>query len=297
MEFLANKRSCILKVLVPISVLSTEHRKDLKTLTVAYILRALSIFRASHLVLYKDPHASDADKRLFLKVARYLMTPPYLRKMIVPIDPDLKYVGLAPPLTLPLHTLSKRLTLPQIRWGLIIERLDDELAKAYVGVSKLCILKSSRNSGEMILVRVERDCGSYYKCSEVDPDAVTVYLGPKIVTSSSLSRAITSHCTSSLLIEFTKLGKPATNLLNNVERLEDLKRICCVFGSPYLDPSEITRRELNSDIPALSRAIQAKHVAVDAVVNQGVKSVRTTEALYVALSVLNLALLRSSRCS
>ena len=282
--------------MIPISILSTEHRKDLKTLVLAQVLRFCSIFRVSTIAFYRDDFSRKDDEALCEKVSRYLLTPPYLRKYLIPLDPDLRYVGLVPPLALPLHSVTRHNTIGSIRWGVVVSA-NDGGAKVFVGLKKPCLIEGSRKRvGEVVLLELLRDEGDRYICKELDPKTVPIYLGPEILIQRDLYTAISSLCRNSLLVEFTKLGDNASKLVELVRSL-DIDCICCVFGSPYLDASEILKRRASMDIPTLSRIIGAKHIAIDAVVEQGVRSIRSVEALGIGLAVLNLALLLASRCS
>ncbi len=289
-------RSCAITVLIPVSILATEHRKDLKTLLVSHVLRFCSIFRVSRIVVYRDPHAAREDLKLFIKVSKYLLTPPYLRRKLIPLDRDLKYVGLVPPLALPLHSVKKNEVMNTLRLG-IVEHVDRDSYLAFVGLDKPCRVESyeTKRVGDTAPLIVVRDAGEYYECKEVTLESLPLYTGPRIEESSSLFKALTSCCTNGLIIEFTRIGKNPLEL-KEVLLEKDYDKICCVFGSPYLDAHEILRQEVGIDFPSVATGIGSRHIAIDAVVNQGVRSIRSVEALAICLSILNFALLETSRC-
>ncbi len=293
---MSSKRSCSLLVFVPISIVSTEHRLDLKTLAVGHVLRMCSIFRVSDLVFYSDPHASRQDSEICRAVTEYMLTPPYLRKMVIPIKRELKYVGVLPPLSLPTHAVPRIATFGSVRKGYVY-RCSEDTCFAYVGLDKPC--RFNREEGvfekHITLLRIDGVEEEWYDCSVLKDDDVSLYLGPKVHFFDKLSKALTRMCRSGLIIEFTKHGLPIQELLRYVDHSVD--KICTVFGSPRMDVSEVLRYEMGIDMPSLATTISSKHVAIDAVVKQGVKSVRTVEAVGIALAALNTILHLKSVCT
>lgn len=87
-------------------------------------------------MIYQDKVVHPSAKvnpNLFLaRILQYMETPPYLRKALVPISSDLKFVGLLPPLDVPHHPSREDMTL--YREGVTLDKADDESTLVDVGL-------------------------------------------------------------------------------------------------------------------------------------------------------------------
>ena len=290
------RRSCSIIVFIPVSILSTEHRLDLKTLTLGQVIRFCSIFRVSDIVFYMDPHASKDDLELCKVVSDYLLTPPYIRKLAIPRRRELRFVGILPPLSIPTHAISKNESVGSVRKGYVLECHGEECL-AHVGLDKPCLFRNhfGANVGSIVLLRVESVEKDRYVCTQLEESEIDAYLGPKIHFFDRLARGVSKLCRGGLMVEFTKSGLPPQEVLDRIP--QSVAKVCAVFGSPKMDVSEILRLEEGVDVPTLALSISSKHIAVDAVVDQGVKSIRTVEALCISLAVLNTIMLLKSVCT
>lgn len=105
-------RKHTVSVALPASIVENAQSEQLKAVLVGQIARALTIYSVDEVVVYED--RSDAHQRpedeglsqslaLFVRNLQYLETPQYLRRQLVPVHKDLKWVGLLNPLDAPHH--------------------------------------------------------------------------------------------------------------------------------------------------------------------------------------------------
>ncbi len=288
------KRSCSLKVFVPLSTVSIKQSQLLKTLVIWEIARAVAITRCSHLIVYKDPETrKNEDRTLVEKVLQYLLTPPYLRKKVIPLDPQLRYVGILSPLALPIHYKKSEPVLGSVRLAVLEKRGNDVVA--LIGIDKPCRIVNTNATNikfsKMPKLHFVKVLSSEPPlCSLIDEDSVSIYTGFKYHYYGSLEDALMNECEESVIIEFSKHGKDVNELKQKLpEAISHRKSILCtIFGSPSMDASEILSKERGYDIASLANTkLHAHYLAVNAVPYQGVRSIRTHEALYLALAVLN----------
>ncbi len=297
------KRSCSLKVFVPLSTVSIKQSQLLKTILIWEIARAIAITRCSHLILYKDPESKkDEDRTLVEKVLRYLLTPPYLRKKVIPLDPQLRYVGMLSPMALPIHYKKNEPVLGSVRLAVLAKK--GNTIVALIGIDKPCKLVNANVSD----IKLNETPSLHFVkvlslnpplCSLIDEDSISVYTGFKYHYYSSLEDALMNECKESVIIEFSKHGKDVNELRQNLlEAVSHNKNIlCAIFGSPCMDASEILLKERGYGIASLANTeLHARYLAVNAVPHQGVRSIRTHEALYLALAVLNHILYELNIC-
>jgi len=101
--------SATLTVAIPSSILKQVQSKELRTHMIGRIARILAVHNVDEIVIYVDnPYELqlEQDKRhsvFFSRVLQYMETPPYLRKDLFPMSPDLKFCGMLPPLEAPHH--------------------------------------------------------------------------------------------------------------------------------------------------------------------------------------------------
>ena len=116
-----------ISVAIPDTSLSDEKGLREKTLKIGKFARTFSIFGVNKIVIYKDPTESRDKSDMFLLrlILEFLNTPQYLRKSLYPMDSDLSYVGLLPPIRAPQHknkVRPKDVKIGEIRVGVIHDR-------------------------------------------------------------------------------------------------------------------------------------------------------------------------------
>src|SRR5919197_5222442 len=90
---------------IPDSSISDEQTKRDKSIKIAQLARAFSIFRVKKIYIYHDTSSKieKQDVRLLNTILSYLDTPQYLRKKLYPLSPDLQFAGILHPIKAPHH--------------------------------------------------------------------------------------------------------------------------------------------------------------------------------------------------
>lgn len=100
-----------MEVLIP-STFGLDERDDkLKVYKYGRLARSISIFGVDQVTIYrdKDPKADEErNAELLQKHLEYAETPPYLRKELIPRDPDLENASILPALQIISHGYSDR---------------------------------------------------------------------------------------------------------------------------------------------------------------------------------------------
>lgn len=105
-------RAHTFSVALPSSIIENAQSGELKAMLVGQIARALTIFSIDEVVLYEDksdaPQSTDSEGlsrglAFFVRNLQYLETPQYLRRQLLPMHRDLRWVGLLSPLDAPHH--------------------------------------------------------------------------------------------------------------------------------------------------------------------------------------------------
>ncbi len=288
-KWLPPKRRVKLSVAFPSSVLSVEPSLYKKTLVSGFIARALAIFRVSNSYIYLDSKESINDLRILESILRYITTPPYLRKYLHKLRSELRYVGILPPLALPSHYLGEEpLTNGMIREGIVF--IKSGRPYVYVGSEQLFRLKAGRLRKDLRnlqrvtvrLVSIKRKIAEL-----VSDEEIPCYWGFTIEIFNSLKELIQTKVSRDVFAILTsKRGVAIHECISKLSRRKGgCSEVLMIFGSPKLDADEIAYRE-GFDL----------HDYVECIINtapyQGVRTIRTYEALYISLALLNNELLR-----
>ena len=258
-----------------------------KTIKVGFMARALAIFKVEQLVIYRDETESIDERDLLGKLFNYLACPQYLRKKIFPLDPDLRYVGLLPPLNTPNHPIEKSVKdLPEVcyREGLVVGMVGKRYL-ADVGLEASLAFQSSRKlkRGNRVILRIIKRDEEVVEVKEVERDEVPHYFGFTVdVIDFNLKELISSFKRDALVIATSKYGKEVHKELRSLlELMRRHEKMLLIFGSPFRGLYEIAKKEgFNLD--------DEVHMTLNFVPGQGTKTVRVEEALYSTLAIVNL---------
>ena len=114
-------------ILIPSSLTMESRDRRESTLKVGQIARAAAVFRMNRIVIYRDPEFNDS--RFITMVLRYMDTPQYLRRMLIPRREELRHVGMLPPLRTPHHPInskSESLKIGEFRVGAVVESVGSD---------------------------------------------------------------------------------------------------------------------------------------------------------------------------
>lgn len=272
-------------VLLPATLLRDVPHLREKTIRASMIARALSMFRVDHIIIYKD--VNDAkwkdDARLLKLLLEYFKTPPYLKRLLFKKHSNLRYVGVAPPLKAPSHPEHQLDFSSNFRLALVIKKGDRVFAEA--GLPKPIEIKNGGKikNGELVILKVARsEHGNIYG-EIVDPLSIQHYWIYDVSIASDLVLLIKNlHTQNSLIISTSRYGDDIRKIIEELqESLNRSQNIALIFGSPKEGLKEIFKRfglEVTRD----------SDYVVNFIPFQGVKTVRTEEALISVLSIINI---------
>jgi len=250
------------------------------TLKVGLIARAAAVFRMNRIVIYRDPEFNDT--RFITMVLRYMDTPQYLRRMLIPRREELRHVGVLPPLRTPHHPInskSESLKIGEFRVGAVVESVgSDGGVWVEIGIDRPIPLRTvGRYSvGQRLSVRIFSH--NPLAAEPVDQKDIPHYWGFETEVVDSLEGYLASKDVASVLLTSIK-GKAITpEILQQMGQLGQKRDLVVVFGSPargvdaFLSCETIGRYDMINTIP-----------------HQGTETVRLEEAVFATLALLNLA--------
>ncbi|MEJ2241152.1 MAG: RNA methyltransferase [Candidatus Bathyarchaeota archaeon] len=279
------KREQKLAIAIPISIISDIPHLREKTLKIGLIGRAAAIFRVNEIVIFPDIPGSvqKRDRKLMISILSYMETPQYLRKHLFKIKPELRFAGILPPLRTPHHPLARRikdLKIGEYREGVIIS-ITNSGSIVDIGVERPGLIYGQTIPiNSRVTIKVTK-LGRHLGVSLANSDEIDSYWGYKVISSKASFGKIVKSRTYDFVIATSKNAPPFTNVIGNiVERWQKSKRILLAFGAPSRGLQEILAQE----------KLNLNNI-VDYVINtipyQGTETVRTEEALYASLALLN----------
>jgi len=280
------KRPQRVYVAIPASIVSdTPHLRE-KTFKIGLIGRALAIFRIDEVIIYPDAPQIDqsGDINLIVKILSYMETPQYLRRRLFGIMPELRYVGILPPLRTPHHPIESRmrdLKVGEFREGVVIsENRNGVLVD--VGVEKpIPILGVRIPVGKRVTVKIV-SVGDELKAVLASRDEIPIYWGYNVKISKAPLGKMIREGSFDLIIATSRRGEQLMKVKDLIlERWRKSRTVLIAFGSPTQGLQEIVRQE-GMELNELADFI------VNTVPKQATGTVRTEEALYATLAILNI---------
>ncbi len=273
-----------LTVAIPASVVSdTPHLRE-KTSKIGLIGRAAAIFRVNEIVVYADNAKANqrADVDLIATLLEYMETPQYLRKRLFKIEPQLQYAGILPPLRTPHHPLNRkaeRLKVGEYREGVVVSETKEGLL-VDIGVERAALLREKQFAvGKRVTVQIVK-AGGQVEVQAVSGE-VPSYWGYAVTAERHSLKRLMENRKFDLTIGTSVKGSKWTDVAGEVaEKWNKTKNVLVAFGAPARGLYEIARDE----------GWQLDEM-VDFVVNtiprQGTETVRTEEAVFASLSIMN----------
>jgi predicted SPOUT superfamily RNA methylase MTH1 len=200
------------------------------------------------------------------------------------MDPDLQYVGLLPPLRTPHHPIIKRkkkLHLGEYREGVILLKKKDKTL-VDIGIEKpVTISGSTLSPNTRVTVKIIR-LGKKLKIKLVDPIDIKIWWGYKIEVAEGSFLKILNQKKFDLSIATSRLGDPFVMVKDEIIKCWNQSlSVLVAFGSSKKGLFDIIKNE-GKDLRKI----------VDFVVNmiphQAVETVRTEEAIFTSLGIMNL---------
>jgi len=278
------RRSWKLTVAVPSSLVADVPHLREKTSRLGFLGRALGIFRVDELLVYADVSGAEASGqgRFIKSVLTYMETPQHLRKHLVRIDPDLRFVGILPPLRTPNHPVSgneKDLKTDEIREGVVIDS-DAGTSHVDIGVGHLAEVPMKLARGSRCSVRI-RATAPKIVAESVEENRIDIYWGFRVTLKNLPLGRLIQESKPDLVIATSRLGEDVETMFDQLRTaIMGAPRVLLAFGSPKRGLHEILNQE----------ALKLDSVArftVNFVPHQGTQTVRTEEAVHSALTLLN----------
>jgi predicted SPOUT superfamily RNA methylase MTH1 len=272
-------------IAIPASLVSDIPHIREKTFRIGLIGRAASIFRVDQVIIYPDmPKANQKeDIKLVQAVLSYMETPQYLRRRLFRIVPELQYAGTLPPLRTPHHpTANKTSNLKQgeFREGVVISA-SNEGALIDVGVEQPALLRGTKlKANTRITVRISA-VNNRPEVTLVDSKDIETYWGYKVTVSNAPFGQFLMARQFDLVIATSRKGRQITEVMNGLaDRFGTSRNILMAFGAPSQGLHEIAAREQ-------MKLDDVADFVVNTIPNQATETVRTEEAIFTSLSIMN----------
>ena len=278
------KRRWKLTVAVPSSLVADVPHLREKTSRLGFLGRALGIFRVDEILIYADLPAAEATHqgRFISSVLNYMETPQHLRKHLIRMNPDLRFVGILPPLRTPNHPLSGKLAdlkTGEIREGVVVDT-ESQSSQVDIGVGSLAEISSRIRRGARVSVRIQRIAPKIV-AELVEDSRIDIYWGFRVTLQNLPLGRLIQERKPDVVIATSRLGDRVDTMLDQLRAgVAGASEVLLAFGSPRRGLHEIIEEE-GMKLDTVARFI------VNVVPNQGTQTIRTEEAVHSALSVLN----------
>ena len=258
--------------------LDIPHPRE-KTARIGQIGRALAIFRVEHVLIYMDQDTAPARKeaQLVEKILKFQETPPYLRRELFPVDPDLAYTGILPPLRTANHPDKKQPETGSIRDAIVVTT--GESSKVNAGFPEPVTVNTRLKPKTIVTIRLNR-VRPGLEGEIVDPASLAIYWGIQVTREQRTLGQILKRSEHDLTISTSREGTDIREVTHPLqEKWRNSKNPIILFGSPAEGIPEILART-NYTLPSNSFNINTIPV-------QGTETVRTEEAVLGTLALLN----------
>ena len=257
-----------------------------KTSKIGMVGRAAAIFGVEEIVVFPDTPKRNQHREidLIVTILSYMETPQYLRKRLFKIKPELRYAGVLPPLRTPHHPLQNRmkdLVDGEYREGAVVSQVR-EGALVDVGVERHALIRGKKiPTNTRVTVRIKKT-EKLLEAEVVSRSEVAEYWGYRVTRSSLTFGKLLKRHGFDLVIATSKYGNLFLDASKElINRWKTSHKILVAFGAPTQGLYEIARQEnLNLDDIA--------DYVVNTIPYQKTETVRTEEALFVTLGILNL---------
>ena len=275
-----------LAVAIPVSIVSDIPHLREKTLKIGLVGRAAAIFRVNEIVVFPDNLGSNQkrDRNLIVTLLSYLETPQYLRKRLFKIKPELRYAGILPPLRTPHHPLEKRarkLKTGEYREGAVVS-VTESGSLVDIGVERPVLIPDQKLPvNRRVTIKITK-AGKHPSVALANREEIEAYWGYTVTPSKVSFGQLAKSYSYDLVIATSKMGTPLTQVADELaERWKKAGKIVVAFGAPTQGLQEIVAQEKVS-------LDKVADFTVNTIPDQGTETVRTEEALYATLALLNI---------
>lgn len=278
--------NCELAVAIPASLVSDVPHLREKTSKIGLVGRAAAIFCVDEIIIFLDlPEVDQSrDSDLVATILSYMETPQYLRKRLFKIKPELRYAGILPPLRTPHHPLSGRtkdLTVGEYREGVAVS-LTKGASLVDIGVERPVLVPHTQLPlNTRVTVRIAKP-GKHPKAILTSHGDIKKYWGYRVTVSGVPFGRMLKKRAFDLVVATSRQGTPFAEVMKDLrKRWRKSRKILVAFGAPTEGLYQILEREhLKLD--------KVADYTINTISNQGTETVRTEEAIYASLALLNL---------
>jgi hypothetical protein len=279
------RRTREVSIVIPASFVSdTPHLRE-KTFRIGLVGRAAAIFRTDEIIVYPDmPNVDQTrDANLLALVLSYMETPQYLRKKLFKIRSELRYAGVLPPLRTPHHPLInrlKRLNIGEYREGVVVSS-STKGSFIDVGVEQPAfILRKRLPPNTRVTVKITQ-LKKQFLATLARREEIGTYWGYKVTISKVPFGQLVKKRNFNLVVATSRKGKPIIEVMDKLrEKWKVSKKVLVAFGAPTQGLYEILAHER-------LKLEEVAHFVLNTIPGQGTETVRTEEALYATLAILN----------
>ncbi len=270
---------CERAILIPSSLTMESRDTRVNTLKVGQIARAAAVFRVSRIVIYRDQEYNDS--RFISMILRYMETPQYLRKLLIPRREELRHVGMLPPLRTshhPINSKSESLKIGEFRVGAVVESVgSDGGVWVEIGINRPIPLRTGEKYpvGQRLNVRIFSQ--EPLAAEPVDQKDIPRYWGYETEVVDSLESYLESMRDTRIVLA-SRSGRAITpQILQELVQSGNKRDLAVAFGSPA--------RGLDA---FLSKESMKRYEMINTIPHQGTETVRVEEAVFATLALLNL---------
>jgi len=280
------KRPFSLAIAIPASLTSDIPHLREKTLRIGLMGRAAAIFRVDEIIIYPDMlnENQKMDIKLIQTALSYMETPQYLRRRLFKIVPELQYAGTLPPLRTPHHPVASKtenLVIGEYREGAVISHSNGD-SLVDIGVEQPALVQGTKLKMDTRVTVKITDLGRRLRAVLVDPKEIKTYWGYRVSVSDVSLGPLLKKRQFDLVIATSRKGKPIATVLDELrEKWKNSHSTLAAFGAPTRGLYEIAERE-HTQLHDIADYV------VNTIPNQATETVRTEEAVYATLSILNM---------
>jgi predicted SPOUT superfamily RNA methylase MTH1 len=272
-------------IAIPASFVSDIPHMREKTFRIGLIGRATAMFRVNDIAIYPDMPDKDqrAETKLVQFILSYMETPQYLRRRLFRIVPELQYAGTLPPLRTLHHPVANRISdlrLGELREGAVVSA-SKEGTLIDIGVEQPALLPEIKLKADSRVTARISALGRTLKVALADLKDIKTYWGYKVSTSEVPFCQFVEKGRFNLVIATSRKGKQIKEVRAELaSRWETSHRTLMAFGAPTQGLHEIAAREHRN-------LEDVADFVVNMIPGQATETVRTEEAVYASLSILN----------
>ncbi len=265
-------------------VSDTPHLRE-KTFRIGLVGRATAIFQIDEIIVYPDmPNVDQTrDAKLLALILSYMETPQYLRKKLFKIRPELRYAGVLPPLRTPHHPLInrlKKLNIGEYREGVVVSS-STKGSFVDVGVEQPAFILGKRLQPNTRATVKVTQLQKQFLATLAGREEIRTYWGYKVKISKVPFGQLIKKRNFNLIVATSRKGKPIMAVIDTLkEKWKTSKKILIAFGAPTQGLYEILAHER-------LKLEEVAHFVLNTIPAQGTETVRTEEALYATLAILN----------